>query len=202
MFCLRTLALTAALAALCVLSGGTAARAELVSDFTGVCATNNPGYAPQSLCTGTATGVLTLTNAYVPGTDIKTAVFVSFSYTSNAFHFTISPDPTQPFDNIAIIGGLNADGSINATGELKFMAVQGNRPIFEAVAEPLEFSANPVGCYGVGLCGDGGFSFTFSPLLGAPLPVPEPPSLALLVMGLAPASAWRCARGGPEQDSL
>jgi hypothetical protein len=112
MFCLRTLALTATLAGLGVLAVGTTARADIVSDWTGACA--GP---PMSLCTGTATGVLTLTNAYVPGANITAADFVSFSYTSNALSFTISPaDADGP---LFFGGGLTADGDITGgAGEL------------------------------------------------------------------------------------
>jgi hypothetical protein len=60
--------------------GAGGARANIISDFTGTCTLN---------CTGTATGVLTLTNAYVPGTDITTADFVSFSYMSSDTSFTL-----------------------------------------------------------------------------------------------------------------
>ena len=111
MFCLRTLALTATLAGLGVLAVGTAARADIVSDWTGACAA-----APQSLCTGTATGVLTLTNAYVPGADITAADFVSFSYTSNGLSFTITPADGPLYFG----GGLTAAGDITGgAGELK-----------------------------------------------------------------------------------
>ena len=55
-------------------------------------------------------GVLTLTNAYVPGANITAADFVSFSYTSNALSFTISPaDADGP---LYFAGGLTADGDI------------------------------------------------------------------------------------------
>jgi hypothetical protein len=154
-----------------------------VSNFTGTCAVNEPGYAPQGLCTGTATGVLTLADTYVPGTDITAADFVSFSYTSSALNFTISPAEGE----LVFLGGITAEGDINATGELRFMDVANFAPLFQAVANPQEFSAVPPGCYtgAPPLCSDGGFAFTFSPLLDAAEPVPEPVSLALLAMGLA-----------------
>jgi hypothetical protein len=178
MFCLRTLALTATLAGLGVLAVGTTARADIVSDWTGACFGS-----PMSLCTGTATGVLTLTNAYVPGSNITTADFVSFSYTSNALSFTISPADGPLF----VGGGLTADGDI--TGEaVKFQGSNFDTPLFQAVAQPQEWNAIPPGCFPQNptLCSDGGISgSTFSPLMPAPLPVPEPTSMALLAVGLA-----------------
>ena len=42
-------------------------------------------------CSGTATGVLDLTNAYVFGSTITPADFVSFSYMSSEVNFTITP---------------------------------------------------------------------------------------------------------------
>jgi PEP-CTERM motif len=182
MFCLRTLALTATLAGLGVLAVGTTARADIVSDWTGACA--GP---PMSLCTGTATGVLTLTNAYVPGANITAADFVSFSYTSNALSFTISPaDADGP---LFFAGGLTADGDITGgAGELKIQGSNFFTPLFQAVAQPQEYSAIPPGCFPQNptICSDGGISSsTFSPLVAAPLPVPEPTSMALLAVGLA-----------------
>jgi PEP-CTERM motif len=48
--------------------------ADVVYNWDGVC-TNN--------CSGHATGVLTLSDAYTPGTALSTAVFESFTYTSS-----------------------------------------------------------------------------------------------------------------------
>ena len=189
MFCLRTLALTATRAGLGVLTGGTAAQADMVSDFTGTClGPAAPGEGGGGVCTGTATGVLTLTNAYVPGANITAADFVSFSYMSNAFSYTLIPDPSQPFDNFATVGGLNADGSINGAGDLNFFAVQGNRPLFQSggFGPQQQWVAIPQGCYGViTSCADSGSSFKFSPLVGAPTPAPEPSTWAMMLLGFA-----------------
>ena len=188
MFCLRTLALTATRAGLGVLTGGTAAQADMVSDFTGTClGPAAPGEGGGGVCTGTATGVLTLTNAYVPGANITAADFVSFSYTSNALSFTISPaDADGP---LFFAGGLTADGDITGgAGELKIQGSNFDTPLFQAVAQPQEWNAIPPGCFPQNptLCSDGGISgSTFSPLMPAPLPVPEPTSMALLAVGLA-----------------
>src|SRR5262245_23461338 len=57
-----------------------AARADVVFDFSGLCGAN---------CSGTATGVLTLTNDYVFGSNITADNFVSFSYTSSDLIFKI-----------------------------------------------------------------------------------------------------------------
>jgi hypothetical protein len=72
------------------------ARANIVFDWTGTCEFN---------CTGTPSGVLTLTDAYVFGTAISAADFVSLVYNSN----DQSQDITSPS---LLTGGVNADGSI------------------------------------------------------------------------------------------
>lgn len=159
--CLRTVALAACLAALGALASGTAARANIISNFTGTCGTG---------CSGTATGVLTLTNGYVPGTSMTFADFVSISYTSSDISFTIPDDPTD-FLN----GGLNADGSIAAP------------PLVVATGSgPTSFQADSGGFTAGAQVGgnshlDQGISFTFSPLRS----VPEPGSLTLMAVALA-----------------
>jgi hypothetical protein len=75
-----------------------AARAEVIFDFSGTCTIH---------CSGTATGVLDLTNAYVFGSTMTAANFVSFNYMSSDVNFTITPASSPIF-----MGGLNADGTI------------------------------------------------------------------------------------------
>ena len=57
--------------------------------------------------------MLTLTDSYVPGSDITTATFVSFNYTSSRINFTIENQP-----GMFLAGGLNEDDSVNAAGEI------------------------------------------------------------------------------------
>ena len=70
------------------------AQAVVVYQWSGVC-TNG--------CTGTATGVLTLSDTYVPGTDVSASQFISFSYNSNNGSFTIpgsmTYNPLNSFEN-------------------------------------------------------------------------------------------------------
>ena len=106
----------------------------------------------------------------------------------NTFSYTLIPDPSQPFDNFAAVGGLNADGSINGAGDLNFFAVQGNRPLFQSggFGPQQQWGAIPQGCYGViTSCADSGSSFKFSPLVGAPTPAPEPSTWAMMLLGFA-----------------
>jgi hypothetical protein len=55
------------------------ASANIVFDFSGICNSDGDG-CPTA--TDTATGVLTLTDAYVYGDDITSATFTSFAYSS------------------------------------------------------------------------------------------------------------------------
>src|ERR1700743_3259548 len=121
MFSFRTWALAAIIAGFGVLGSGTSARANIVFDFAGVCAINTPGYSPQSACTGTSTGVLTLADTYVFGSNLTLADFISLTYKSNAVQFTISPADGE----LAFGGGITASGGINAVGDLQIRVVQG-----------------------------------------------------------------------------
>jgi hypothetical protein len=95
----RLLSSLVVLSAAVSLSPGSA-KADKVFDFSGACIFG---------CSGTATGVLTLANAYVFGTDITQSVFVSMDYSSSDLNLDItSLSSTQP--------GLNSDGGI--TGPL------------------------------------------------------------------------------------
>jgi hypothetical protein len=95
------------------------ARANVVFDFNGVCATG---------CSGIATGVLTLVDSYKFGSDLTLAAFVSFQYSSSDMSF----DVPSPDDLVGVAGGLNADGSIVGmnlviVGENEFGAFPGGR---------------------------------------------------------------------------
>jgi hypothetical protein len=156
-----------ALGALMALASGATARANIISNFSGTCVAR---------CTGTATGVLTLTDAYVPGTDVAFADFVSFSYTSSDISFTIGAGGFPTVSRL-IGGGLNADGSFDAYNGFFVQATAGT-PDFQSL--PGEFAVTPAG--GNSQTSDVGLSFTFSPL--TTVGVPEPASLALLGTGL------------------
>jgi hypothetical protein len=108
--------ISAGLAAL-VLSTGllptSAARANIVFNFSGDCTTG---------CTGTATGVLTLADSYAFGADMTLADFVSLTYSSSDRDFELDHFDA-PLDSEAryIVGGLNANGSLNAAGKLQIL---------------------------------------------------------------------------------
>ena len=73
--------LTAAIVAL----GMAAPQAEalVIYDFTGAC---------DFGCTGQASAVLTLADTYVPGTQVTSADFISFSYDSDSGFYNVPPD--------------------------------------------------------------------------------------------------------------
>ena len=134
------------------------ASANIVFDFSGTCTTG---------CTGTATGVLTLTNAYVYGTALTVSDLVSFQYTSSDITFTILPGP-----NTFLAGGLNADGTQTAVFDLDSYT---NPPLGETyfdTAGPFE-SQLPSGLHDSGLNG----AFTAA--------VPEPSTWAMMLLGFA-----------------
>src|SRR3984885_14149427 len=95
------------------------ASANVVFDFNGVCATG---------CSGIATGVLTLADSYVFGSDITTLELISFDYSSSQFSFNLTRS-----DVAFIAGGLNADGSFNSTETLTVQALT-STPVFVANA--------------------------------------------------------------------
>ncbi len=91
------------------------ASANIVFDFSGLCDFPNSGCPTAS---DTATGVLTLTDGYVYGTEITSAVFVSFSYTSNLTFAPIASDNLR-----TVFGILNSDGS--SGGNFAVQAISG-----------------------------------------------------------------------------
>jgi hypothetical protein len=141
------------------------ASANVVFDFNGTC---NSSGCP--LTTSTATGVLTLTNAYVFGTDMTSADFVSFSYSSSDLSFDLTSGESP-----GLGGGLNSDGSFNATGELTVESSAGF-PVF--TSRPGEFIATD---QGPGGHEDVGSSFTFTN--ATPSAVPEPSTWLMMGIG-------------------
>lgn len=182
---IRKRALGVIVAGLGVLPFTVGARADVLFDFSGTCLFN---------CSGTATGVLDLTNGYVFGSDITAADFVSFSYTSSALNFTI-PAANSP----TLMGGLNANGSLNSAGLIAIMDPGG--PLFANAGGV--FVANPGGS----ITGDDiGFSSTFTPVsstftpggstAGDPAATPLPATFPLFATGIAGLGllAWRRKR--------
>jgi PEP-CTERM motif len=141
------------------------ARANVVFDFSGVCSVN---------CSGTATGVLTLADSYTFGTDITSADFISFDYSSSSRSFDIT-SADGPF----IDGGLNADGSVNSEGQLIIQSSAG-LPLFESF--PGEFAEFVAATMPSAETDDVGFTFTFTLVSGA---VPEPSTWAMMLLGFA-----------------
>lgn len=175
MYALRKRALGVIVAGLGILPFAAAARADVVYDFSGSCFIN---------CTGTATGVLDLTNAYVPGSAITAADFVSFTYAASGTDFTITAaeDPT-------FVGGLNANGSLS-DGGLAIDAMGSGGDIF----------ADVFGIFGTGgslAATTMGFPGSFTPADpasgGDPAATPLPASLPLFATGIAALGllGWR-----------
>jgi hypothetical protein len=142
------------------------ASANIVFDFNGICDVRG---CPAT--TSAATGVLTLTDAYVYGTDMTSADFVSFSYSSSDLTLNITSG-----DSLFLAGGLNSDGSLNARGGL---AVQGATEVFNAVIGQFLAVILPLG----GPL-DSGTNFAFTNVNPFPA-VPEPSTWAMMLIGFA-----------------
>jgi hypothetical protein len=133
------------------------ARADVVFDFSGIC--------DQNTCSGTGTGVLTLTDSYVFGSVINAGNFISVDYSSSDVNLEIVSPEAQ-----VLLGGLNADGSL--VGILLVQVMTGTNPFFEVAPPPDGFFINT----------DRGQMFTFTLVGGA---VPEPSTWAMLLLGFA-----------------
>jgi PEP-CTERM motif len=139
------------------------AKADKVFDFSGAC---------SSGCSGTATGVLTLTDAYVYGSDIALSDFISMDYSSSHLNFDLT-------SLSSVQGGLNSDGSLvgGVTGALGFNPT-GPYPFFE-LSGLTKFSAgvsNGVANLDFGLHGG------FTPVGSS---VPEASTWAMMLAGFA-----------------
>jgi hypothetical protein len=158
----------ALLTVLGALTSGTAARANIVFDFTGECSLG---------CIGTATGMLTLTGGYVFGSDITSATFVSFSYASDNLSFAIPAGASL----LEFEGGLNADGSVNSTVAID-TAMEGFR------VDPEGFEA--VGTNAAGEIVDEGSEAQFHLVA-----IPEPATWAMFMIGFAGLGMAGMGRG-------
>jgi len=149
---------------LCAFAGD--ARANYVFDFSGTC---------DAGCTGTATGVLTLSDSWIPGSNIGAATFLSFSYTSSALSYAISGSTAD------FVGGLNLDGTVNGAG---FFFIDDHAGQQDFLVQPgLWGSSN----FDQTVTEDFGtvFSLTLVERPSTPAPTPEPAALALIGAGLA-----------------
>jgi hypothetical protein len=151
------------------------ASANIVFDFSGTC---NIAGCPD--LTSTASGVLTLTDAYVYGTNITGATFISFSYSSGDLSFDITSG-----DSPSLEGGLNSDGSFNAAEAILVESIAASTLFF---AEPGRFTADDEGSGEPG--GEAGNVFSFTNVTPAP-GVPEASTWAMLLIGFA---GLGCAR--------
>jgi hypothetical protein len=140
------------------------ASANIVFDFNGTC-----DFEGCPTTTDTATGVLTLADAYVFGTDLTAADFISFSYSSSDMTFDVTPG-----DTTVLAGGLNSDGSVNASG---IFYVGGFAKSFFTRTDL--FEATTPGREEIG------FTFAFTNVTPPPTPVPEPSTWAMMLIGFA-----------------
>lgn len=138
-----------------------AANAVVIYDWEGTCDLG---------CQGTATGTLTLTDAYVIGTDLGQTdddFFLSFELTADTVDFLINADT---LDNTTFVFGFSPDHSIvqqfasNTADGFPYLLLRTDRTF--------NFGANGI-VYG-------GFDSTWTLR-----EVPAPATLALLGLGLA-----------------
>jgi hypothetical protein len=157
-----------------VLFHASAARANIVFDFSGDC---------TSGCTGAAAGVLTLADSYTFGAEVTLPDFISFTYSSSARDFEIIQSYLVISDGLYIKGGLNANGSLNATG-LFGITPPTFFPLFQANAEGF------VAFKGLNRV-DKGSTFLFRREITTTSPggdtgaIPEPSTWAAMLVGFA-----------------
>jgi hypothetical protein len=142
-------------------------RATEVFDFSGRCTLH---------CTGTATGVLTLSDAYVFGTAFAPGDVLSLSYSSTSFTGSLSST-----DAFTALGGLNADGTTPGGEAFEITSPTLFLNIFGGF-----WKATP------GSNGDAGDNAVLTPVATA---VPEPSSVALFALA-APGLGYLARRRG------
>lgn len=144
------------------------AEAVVIYDWSGQCAGNvTPG------CSGTATGVLTLTDAYTPGTTVEASEFVSWSLDSNTIDYSFIASDLL---SITAAGPLPIDSGVGSQLRLNFNPTGTDSNFFNA-AETFWDSRTP---------NDGssrllGIEYSWTRRAQAP----EPGVIALLALGMA-----------------
>jgi len=137
-------------------AGPTGSTARIIYDLAAIC---------DAGCAGTATGVLTLSDAYIPGLSVDNGDFIAFSFSSSS--------GTLDLDSLAALG-------FNAT--MPVVLGTANFQLVNAAAGFL-FETKPSGdwTWVRGGSGDEGSSHIWTLRTDA---VPEPPPSLLFVFGL------------------
>jgi hypothetical protein len=153
------------------------ARADMIMfEFTGVCAD----------CSGTGVGELILSN-YTPGQNITNSNFVSFSYTSNLFSYSVGFTPWG--DQLGAISGMLGSGwgsfiDIVAWGLLVDLQ--------DVPTPPIVFVVSPSGNWCVGVnCGEDNGPASSWDVVGA---VPEPANVIPVALGVSAICLYRRRR--------
>ena len=169
----------------CSLLSG-AASAVVIYDFEGDCAV-------ASDCNGTATGVLTLDDAYTPGTTVTSSDFISLSYSSSQGSFVVPDDLAF----IEVFSGVLPEVAGPSVDWVSIDFAEGNSGL-NACSGVLNSEINCftagwwyVEFFPVGIGDDGGdfndrdHGTTHTWTLRDPAVVPAPPAIWLLVTGSA-----------------
>ena len=125
--------------------------------FTGSC----------SDCTGTVSGTLVTSGAYVLGTTLTSVNFVSFTYNGSNLLSAFTILPTDP--NFEIFGGLPA--SLPASASLDILST----------GKEFDNSTGGFWCAGNGCAGDHGTVGAFA----AATSTPEPSTISMLILGFS-----------------